>query len=338
MRHGLYKIFTEVPAANRHDCTGNYNKYNTLVWYNEVMKYVLAISGGVDSVVLLDMVTKQLLQAPSLQDCVVAHFDHGIRAESGRDAEFVWQLAEKYNLPFVLGKAKLGRNTSEEVARKKRYESLRSIASSELAKDAAGAAPAKIVTAHHQDDLIETILINLIRGTGWRGLAPFWSSDIVRPLIGKSKAELVEYAIKNNLEWVEDETNFSSKYLRNRVRDFAQKISPQQRKKLLGLHVAQAKHRTEIECILEHISSILGSDPNIDIVNDLPDGVAVEVLNKIADGRLTTPQIKRLLRFLHTAKSGDISQPGGGLQVAIYRGNMTIAPLSKHPTRHKEVK
>jgi tRNA(Ile)-lysidine synthetase-like protein len=342
------------------------------------MRYVLAISGGVDSVVLLDMLMKGKLPGsfqPS--DAVVAHFDHGIRAESGDDAAFVRGLAEKYGLKFRLGEGRLGAKASEELARTKRYQFLRKTVEELCYKGGpCSKYDVKIITAHHQDDLIETILINLIRGTGWRGLTPLWSGDIERPLLGYSKAELVAYAIKNDLEWVEDVTNYSPKYLRNRVRDLTARLSGQQRTKLVELYQKQAELRREIEQmlrkILEHknphykdgpcnsnLSTIAndnhyhlmsgeeaemtaeaGADGGVESGLGLelgsleeaellgwPAAVAVEVLNQATGGKLTIPQLKRLLNSLKTAKSGDILQPGGKIQVGIYQNTINFSNL-----------
>ncbi|MDR2524328.1 MAG: tRNA lysidine(34) synthetase TilS [Candidatus Nomurabacteria bacterium] len=322
------------------------------------MKYILAISGGVDSVVLLDKVVKcaRLSKPVSSSGClgpvstsspenfslrenivrgtpsgaatqtalsgstgfIVAHFDHGIRAESGNDADFVRDLAKKYGLEFILGEGNLGRDASEELARIKRYEFLRGVAEG-----------GKIVTAHHADDLLETVIINLIRGTGWRGLAPFWSSDILRPLLGESKAEIVRYAIENNLQWVEDETNYTPKYLRNRVRDLTARLSGEQRRELRELYTKQANLRAEIEQIL---ATVFQNDNDNHYhyqksYENLPGETAIEILNKMTYERLTHPQLGRLRAAIASAKSGDIIQPGGGLMVGIYQGQISISDL-----------
>ncbi|MHB8136206.1 MAG: tRNA lysidine(34) synthetase TilS [Anaerolineaceae bacterium] len=176
-------------------------------------KYVVAVSGGVDSVVLLDMLINNNLpaiyQLPFTNyQLIVAHFDHGIRDDSKSDAIFVAKLAEQYKLPFETKREELGKGASEEEARDRRYKFLRSVAKKY---------DAKLVTAHHADDVIETILINIMRGTGWRGLAAI-DSDIVRPLTDMLKSEIIDYAIKNKLNWREDSTNKQNVYLRNRIR------------------------------------------------------------------------------------------------------------------------
>lgn len=120
--------------------------------------YIVAVSGGVDSVVLLDMLAKQA----DLQ-LVIAHFDHGIREDSKQDALFVAHLAAKYHVPFESERVELGHGASEALAREKRYAFLRMM----FKKYNADA----IITAHHQDDVIETSMINILRGTGRHGLS-----------------------------------------------------------------------------------------------------------------------------------------------------------------------
>lgn len=169
-------------------------------------KYVSAVSGGVDSVVLLDILSKQ-----KDVELIVAHFDHGIRDGSKDDAAFVEQLAGQYGKPFERGTARLGPHTSEEKARNARYDFLQQ-ATSKYRADG-------LVTAHHQDDLIETAFLNILRGTGPRGLAAINSNPkVMRPLINFSRAEIEKYAVDHNLIWREDPTNDDQKYLRNYIR------------------------------------------------------------------------------------------------------------------------
>lgn len=178
-------------------------------------KMILAISGGVDSMVLLDIMAKKY----SSGDIIIAHFDHGIRSDSEEDARFVARIAKEiYHIRYIIGKGGLGSNTSEEKAREARYEFLRKVATEENG--------ANIYTAHHLDDLVETVAINFIRGTGWRGLAGLDSPNIKRPLLETDliyepmdKSAIIEYAAKRRLHFREDATNASEKYLRNRVRE-----------------------------------------------------------------------------------------------------------------------
>ena len=171
------------------------------------MRYVVAVSGGVDSVVLLDMIVKKKLAFDG--ELIVAHFDHGIRADSAEDMRLVHDMAIRLGLHFETKREELGEGVSEELARERRYAFLRGVAQKHSAV---------IVTAHHADDVVETIAINLTRGTGWRGLAVLDSPGIERPLLGIRKQELIAYANEHQLQWREDATNSDTRYLRNALR------------------------------------------------------------------------------------------------------------------------
>jgi tRNA(Ile)-lysidine synthase len=169
-------------------------------------KYVVAVSGGVDSVVLLDVLTKL-----SGLDLVVAHFDHGMRSDSADDAVFVQGLAEKYGLTYSMERVTLGAGASEAAARQARYDFLHRV------REQTGARA--IITAHHQDDLLETAIFNIIRGTGRRGLTALSSTTtLCRPLLDMPKAEIIAYATQQNLSWHEDTTNHDEQYARNYIR------------------------------------------------------------------------------------------------------------------------
>ncbi len=200
--------------------------------------YILAISGGVDSVVLLH---KLMAVRPSWVDYVVAHVDHGIRPDSQEDARLVRSLATEYGVPYEECNLSLGANTSEDVARKARYNFL-----FELKKRYKAEA---IVTAHHQDDVLETMVMNILRGTGPRGLVGFSRKGIVRPLLQTPKKELLAYAEKHGLTWREDTTNSDVTYLRNYVRlHIMPKIEPK-REELLALRNKVEGFYTEIDVL-----------------------------------------------------------------------------------------
>lgn len=169
-------------------------------------RYIVAVSGGVDSVVLLHLLTRQ----PDIK-LVVAHFDHGIRPDSQQDRLHVQKLANYYGLPFLYDEGHLGSGASEAAARAARYNFLHT------SRAAAGADA--ILTAHHKDDVLETAIINILRGTGRKGLAALKTSYVIqRPLLHVTKAELQRYAKEQGLAWREDSTNYSPEYLRNHIR------------------------------------------------------------------------------------------------------------------------
>jgi len=199
-------------------------------------RYVVAVSGGVDSMVLLDVLAGQ----PDLK-LVVAHYDHGIRSDSHEDYDLVERTAYRLGLQFYGERGQLGRHASEALARQKRYEFLYRV----QAESGASA----IITAHHQDDVLETAILNLIRGTGRRGLTSLASRDgLIRPLLHVAKQDVLVYAKSHGIEWREDSTNSDTKYLRNKVR---LKVMPRLgfggRQKLLGLIERQRRINHEID-------------------------------------------------------------------------------------------
>ena len=198
------------------------------------MKYVIAVSGGVDSVVLLDKFCKKY-QPDQL---VVAHFDHGIRTDSAADESFVAKLTARYGLLYKSKREELGSDASEALARARRYEFLREVANKYQAK---------LVTAHHLNDVLESVVINMTRGTGWRGLAVMGDSSIHRPLLHFTKQELIRYALENRLEWVEDETNQTHIYLRNRVRQKTNQIDEVAAVNIGNMRTRQIMLREQIE-------------------------------------------------------------------------------------------
>ena len=263
------------------------------------MKYVLAVSGGVDSVVLLDMMAKTIGS-----ELVVAHFDHGIREDSAEDAEFVALLAEKYGLPFFDKREELGSSASEALARERRYAFLRGVASQ---------FDAPIVTAHHLDDLVETVAINLKRGTGWRGLAAL-DSDVLRPLVDIPKEQLIQYAQANGLKWREDSTNASDAYLRNRVRQQLATIPHDTKRQLRALHSHQKQLKKEIE---KEVANIVGDDSKYSryLFTHLSQSTALECLRVITKGALTRPQLVRCLLAIKTAMPDSVFEAGSGVNL-----------------------
>ena len=258
------------------------------------MKYIVAVSGGVDSVVLLDM-----LVGLNEHEIIVAHFDHGIREDSSRDAAFVGELAKRYGLQFETAREELGANASEAVARTRRYKFLREVAQRH---------DAQIVTAHHQDDVIETIAINLTRGTGWRGLAVLGDTTIVRPLITSSKQDLYDYALRRALEWVEDETNSTDSYLRNRIRRRLAHVSDETKHQLIELWMSQRELAAEIDAECSRLKT-----HSRYFMTMIDEASASELLRAVlADYSLllTRPQRRQLLHAVKTALPGSKFEAG----------------------------
>jgi tRNA(Ile)-lysidine synthetase-like protein len=205
--------------------------------------FILAVSGGVDSVVLLDILSKMNY------GFVVAHYDHGIRKDSDQDRLFVEKIANKYGKAFFYAEGNLGSEASEELARNKRYEFFKDIQNKTGAN--------LIVTAHHQDDEIETAIINIIRGTSRLGLSSIANNQyLARPLVNYPKAELIEYAKNNNLQWVEDATNSDPHYLRNKVRLQIIPKMPENERRVFLEHIKKSKdYNKKIEPLLINLSN-----------------------------------------------------------------------------------
>ncbi len=177
-------------------------------------KVIVGTSGGADSIALLHIL-KQLGY-----ECIVAHCNFHLRAqESDRDELFVQDIASKLKLKFhkvdfdTVENAATNKISIEMAARNLRYnwfEALRI----ELSADA-------IAVAHHADDNVETVLMNLTRGTGLRGMTgiPVRNKSVVRPLLCCSREEIIKYLQNNDLYFVTDSTNLKNDYVRNRFRN-----------------------------------------------------------------------------------------------------------------------
>jgi len=281
-------------------------------------KYVVAVSGGVDSVVLLDMLVSKKLPTtyhllPTNNQLIVAHFDHGIRADSAKDAIFVNDLAKKYGLPFETKREELGTNTSEDMARIRRYKFLRALVKKHKAQ---------LVTAHHSDDVIETIAINLSRGTGWRGLAVL-DSDIIRPLTSMTKLEIIDYANQHNLAWQEDSTNAGTKYLRNRIRQKMSDFDDDSKRQLLGLWAEQKSLKKDID---NEAARLVGEGPTYDryFFIHLDFATGLECLRCITKALLTRPQLQKTLHAIKTALPHKTFVAGNGIEIIFTSRNFTV--------------
>jgi tRNA(Ile)-lysidine synthase len=235
--------------------------------------YIIAVSGGVDSMVLLHLL-KELSREQDDIELVVAHLDHGIRQDSALDRELVGKTADKLSLKFFYEEAKLGSGASEALAREFRYGFLYRI------KDQINAG--YIVTAHHQDDMLETAVINILRGTGRKGLTSLKSSGgIIRPLLEYSKADIKSYAVNNGIEWREDSTNSDTAYLRNYIRhNIIARLDNESRAKLAGIIEKLGNINNEMDGLIEEMLDSQNKDNEIDRVwfSQLPHNLAREVL------------------------------------------------------------
>ncbi len=192
---------------------------HTISKYNMIRRgdlVVIAVSGGADSVCLLD-VLHDLKDDLGIK-LIVAHFNHGLRpGEDENETQHVEYLAASLYLPFEtekVGHSFVGENGSlEERLRTVRYQFLEQVKEKHSAH--------KIAMGHTLNDQAETVLMRLLRGSGPSGLAgipPFRGDGIIRPLIEISRGEIESYLSKKRLKYMTDSSNSETKYLRNRIR------------------------------------------------------------------------------------------------------------------------
>ncbi len=178
-------------------------------------RYVVAFSGGLDSAVLLHVLAKS--QSVHQVAVIAVHVEHGLHAESDVWADHCKKFAEGLGLEFQELKVEVDRQSGmglEAAAREARYAAL-----GEFLKP-----DDWLLSAHHKDDQAETLLLNLMRGSGPAGLAgicairPFASGQLVRPLLEISRSSLEEYATQNGLVWLDDPSNADQQFDRNYLR------------------------------------------------------------------------------------------------------------------------
>ncbi|GHT18904.1 tRNA(Ile)-lysidine synthase [Bacteroidia bacterium] len=191
---------------------------STFIAKNHLLKHdkpvIVGLSGGADSVALLDILQKLAYK------CVAAHCNFLLRgAASEADEVFVTKLCSEGNVTLFVKKfetkqfARAKNISIEMAARELRYQWFESL----LTENDAQA----IAVAHHQNDNIETLLLNLARGTGLKGLCgiPVRNGNVVRPLLNVSKLDIENYIKVNNLHFVSDSTNFENNFKRNKIRN-----------------------------------------------------------------------------------------------------------------------
>lgn len=216
-------------------------------------RVVLAVSGGIDSMVLLDAAANGRCERGEM---TVATFDHGTGAAAESACELVERVATEHGFECVVGRASQDLRRSEAAWREARWMFLRTVAASRSAT---------VATAHTADDQIETILMRVLRDAGPRGLAALEApSELLRPLLAFRRTTIMAYAKARGVKWIDDPSNDSPAFLRNRVRrDLLPALRRADRRfdeDILALGQAAAAWRRETDALARGVSRLRGTD------------------------------------------------------------------------------
>lgn len=230
------------------------------LYWTKSSRVLVAVSGGVDSMVLLDML--QRLPDDMKPWFGVVHVNHQLRDASIDEAEFLEELCQEAGIPFFMAKwdtRQQPRANLEEAARTFRYSFFKEVFIKQEATH--------LLTAHHGDDQIETILMRLVRGgmlesmAGIKTARPFLAGTLVRPFLTYTKEQLYQYSEEHQLRYFEDETNYGLDYARNRYRNQVIPLLKQENPQLVphfanfstDLQDALAVAQIEVKRQLKHI-------------------------------------------------------------------------------------
>jgi tRNA(Ile)-lysidine synthase len=285
---------------------------------------VLAVSGGLDSMVLLTAARR--MPAPRRRKLTVATFDHGTGIAAGRAAALVARYALESGIFCVTGRAATV-GTREEEWRRGRWAFLRQVASTN---------GASVVTAHTLDDQIETVFMRILREAGPRGLAGLYAeSEIIRPFLGLARSTLDAYAHALRVPFVQDPSNSDRKHLRNRIRlDLLPSIvsrNPRFPDELLGLAREAAAWRRSLEDIAGTVEAETEEGGALRISRSSLEGYDADSLrvlwpalaaraNVVMDRRGT----HRAAQFTISGATGGTIQLSGGVEILMRRDHMLL--------------
>lgn len=227
------------------------NKY-----LNQNDKVILGLSGGPDSMCLLSLLLKNNI------DVIIAHVNHKVRKQADKEQEYIEKMAKNHNLIYeCLVLESTPESDFESYARQKRYEFFNSLYEKYHAK--------YIITAHHGDDEIETILMRITRGSNLRGYAgiKIHEERYLRPLLCVSKEDILKYNKNNDVVSFNDSTNDEDNHTRNRFRHYA---LPFLKKENPNVHFKFLEFSEELTSCDDFINSYIDSlniikDYNVDI-------------------------------------------------------------------------
>jgi tRNA(Ile)-lysidine synthase len=296
-------------------------------------RVVLAVSGGRDSMALLHAAVRT---APT---CIalVATYDHGTGVAATAGAELVTQEAARNGLPSRQGVAEAGGAASESAWREQRWGFLRSCAADVDAR--------AIVTAHTRDDQIETVVMRILRHAGARGLAALdVDGDVARPWLHTGRADVAQYAASWGVPHVDDPSNRSRAFLRNRIRlDLLPALrvaNPRIDDELLAFAAQAASWRRRLERLVTtaHPLRVDSDGVSVDALElgdyDLPSlAVLWQVLAAGAGVTLDRRGTAQLAAFTRTAKIGAVTQVSGGFEVQRSRFSLVVRRPGYRPAR-----
>ena len=288
-------------------------------------RVVVAVSGGLDSMVLMDAVSKTFSAARS--GILVATFDHRTGPHAARAVRLVSRRAKSLGLECVSGLA-ANAHSREHEWRAQRWSFLRAAAEN-------FAAP--VATAHTLDDQVETVFMRILRDAGPRGLAGLYAeSDVIRPFLGIQRAALEKYAHTNRVPSIDDPSNDSRAHLRNRVRhDLLPALTrarPAFPRQLLTIANMAAAWREEMERTVDAIPVAIGTDGSLRIARSDLAGYDEESLRwlwpaiaakagVVMDRRGT----HRAAEFTMKGHTGGSIQLSGGIEVRMFRDHLLLA-------------
>ena len=299
---------------------------------------VLAVSGGIDSMVLLDA----FAAAAPERVAAVATFDHGTGPAARTAAALVLETAQGHGFVVEAGHAMLA-GAGEARWRDARWRFLRGVS--------ARAGAAAVATAHTRDDHVETVAMRILRSAGARGLAALGapSPGVVRPLLDVDRATIAAYAAACGVRWVEDPGNASSRHLRNRVRHdllpALRRVWPSADGDLLNVARRAAAWRADVEAFIDaHLVITQGADGALHVATAALRGYDARSLAVLwpaiaarAGVRLDRRGTERLTQFTNSvaagAPAGARIQLSGAVQVEAHRGEIVIQPAERAAPR-----
>ena len=297
--------------------------------FQQTDRLLLAVSGGVDSVVLCELCKK------AGYDFSIAHCNFKLRGvSSDSDEIFVQQIAQHYNVPFYVKSfdttkiAVALKKSIEETARELRYQWFETL---RIENDLS-----YIVTAHHADDNIETVLMNFFRGTGIKGLRGILPKQgkIIRPLLFARRNELEAFATSNSLAFVTDHTNaendYTRNYFRNTVLPLVSETFPEAKENVLRniqkFTETEILYRQSIDQHKKKLTEQKGNElhiPVLKLLKVIP--LATVVYEIISQYGFTSHQVTEALALLHSETGKYIQSPTH--RIIKNRGWLIIAPL-----------